>query len=303
MPRFDYKNAFRTALNALPNGGTTDLQTLFSTPSLPAVTVATKRKHLRDLIEAEPALLDRVVGFYPKVGTVIDLVETRHGPVTETRLDQANDQCRQIVERIALPVVHGFVQSSLAAYIHGADVAVPLADLMRFLLDDFADFNRGAGNGLVSIAGGMNEALLMRAMTRGGLRENVHFKKTGTDSDGDFIVHSTGGNRDNLGVEVKSYHARERLLRGLQDITGPKVGAGFFKEPSEFNAQRTRTLRGTGAAAIYMPRATLTRVDAAALAAQTTDVRIADQCRLYRPLEQFVSDMGHFNRTGELPRY
>lgn len=299
MP-FDYGSAFRDAINSLAAGQTIDLDELLAIPGLPAVGLSTKRNHLRRLVQAEPQLLERIVGFYPSVATVIDLVEQRHGLVTEARINEANEQCKEIVGTIARPIVHRFVRTALDQHINGANVALTLDELMQFLLEEFVEFQRGAGNGLVSIAGGMNEALLMRAMSNAGLVRGTDFKKTGTNSEGDFVVHSRVGTRENLGVEVKSYHARERLLRGLRDITGLKVGAGYFRSPAEFNAARTMTLLQADPAAIYMPRVTLEEVDGAARA-MTTNNRIAFQRRLYRPLEQFVTDMSHYTNTGQLP--
>lgn len=297
-----YHSIFKAILSALPAGKAIDLAPLLATSELPKVSLATRKKHLKALVRAEPELLERIVGFYPSVDTVIDLVEIRHGKVLEVNLDQSNEHCRSIVEKIGRPIILGFVQATLAEHISGTKVALTLDELMDFLLDEFTDFARGAGNGLVSIAGSMNEQLLMRAMANAGLKANEDFRKTGTNSEADFVVHSHIGNKDNLGVEVKSYHARERLLRGLRDVTGLKVGVGYFKDASEFNKTRTVTLLQTDPAAIYIPTATLKNVDPAAQSIPTNS-KIAFQSRLYRPIERFVSDMAHFCKKGELPKY
>jgi len=192
---FDYQSAYRNALNALPAGEAIDLDALLAIPGLPDVSAATKRKQLRTLVQAEPRLLERIGGFYPSVGTVIDLVEHRFGPVTEARLHEANNQCREIVERIARPIVYRFVSNALSSHIDGTNVSLSLEELMRFLLEEFVDFQRGAGNGLVSIAGGMNEALLMRAITNAGLVLGTDFAKTGTNSEASHFWNTSRRSR------------------------------------------------------------------------------------------------------------
>jgi hypothetical protein len=297
-----YHAAYRAVLEAIPPNQKIWVEDLIGAPGLPETAEGTRRKHLKDLITASPDLLEKVLGLYPKADTIIDLVEQRYGLVTEANLDSSNSRAAEIVRGIAQPVVEKFVDATLRGNIVHDSVSITKADLMVFLLEDFTEFSKGAGNGLVSIAGTLNERLLMRALQNGGLQENIHFKKTGTNSQADLIIHSTGGARQNLGVEIKSYHARERLLRGLQDITGPKVGFGFFKDPHEFNAGRTQTLLQTQASAVYMPAATLSQVDSVARA-MTTNERLAFQSRLYRPIEQFVTDAAYFHANESLPRY
>lgn len=297
-----YHDAFQVALNALAPNSKMWVEDLVNVPGLPQTSNVTKRNHLKELITASPFLLEKVLGLYPKADTIIDLVEQRYGLVTEGTLDLSNSRAAEIVRSIAQPVVERFVDGTLRENISHNLVTISKADLMTFLLEDFTEFSKGAGNGLVSIAGTLNERLLMRALKNGGLIEDTHFKKTGTNSQADLIIHSVGGARENLGVEIKSYHARERLLRGLQDITGHKVGFGFFKDPNEFNASRTQTLLQTQAVAIYMPAATLKQVDPVAQG-MTTNERLAFLSRLYRPIEQFVTDAKYFHAHESLPKY
>lgn len=297
----NYFAPYRALLDALAPGQTVDLDQLLKAEGLPAVSIATRKKYLRELVQEMPEYLEKIVGFYPSVDTVIDLVELRFGKVVEQQLDASNQRCREIVEKVARPIVHRFVGTSLANHISGTTVSLSLDELMEFLLEEFVEFQRGAGNGLVSIAGSMNEALLMRAMTNAGLRRGMDFDKTGSNSEADILVRSRVGTKDSLGVEVKSYHARERLLRGLRDINGLKVGVGYFKDPSEFNPARSVTLLQADPAAIYMPDATLQQLEPKARQI-TTNSKIAFQSRLYRPLERFVSDMAHYVRAGNLPK-
>lgn len=297
-----YHKLFEELITALPEGQRISIGDLFSSPSIPTVSDNTKKKHLKSLISLKPELLEKLIGFYPSPETIIDLVETRYCKVTESNIDSSNQYCREIVQAIARPIVDDFVKESLADHIHGNQISIELSQFLLFIFDDFIEFSRGAGNGLVSIAGSINELLLIRAMKNSGMVEQTDFTRTGTESEADIVIHSRIGSRMNLGVEVKSYHARERLLRGLQDITGNKVGAGFFKDPKEFNAKRTKTLLQAGPAAIYMPRATLKKLDPDAILL-TTNETIAFRSLLYRPLERFVTDMKHFNANEALPTY
>ncbi len=243
-----------------------------------------------------------VQGILPSVDSLIDLAAQRVGaPVSEANVVQANKICADIVKRATDPVVEEVVRGGLASFISSNALQIPIQDLMDFLIGEFAAFTKGAGNGLVSVAGSINEKLLVRCLLERGLTEN-DFRQTGTESEGDIVIHSKAANRSNLGIEVKSYHARERLLRGLKDVDRPKVGAGYFVDYSEFNAQRTRLLLQTNAGAIYIPSDTLAKIDPASLAMTTNDT-IAFGSRFYRPLERFASDMAYFVENGELPQF
>jgi hypothetical protein len=297
-----HHSAYAAILGGLTTGQEIWLDFLLQHPSLPDTTRATRKKHLISFLSANPLLWGKVLGLYPPAETIVDIIESQHGDVAEANLDQSNKHAATLVRSIAKPVIEQFVDLALAAHIAGNQVVLSKSDLMTFLLEDFTEFSKGAGNSLVSIAGTLNERLIMRAMQNQGMIRDTHFAKTGTDSDGDLIIHSIGGNRPNLGVEIKSYHARERLLRGLQDVKVPKVGIGFFKDASEFNISRTQTLLQTQAAAIYMPQLTLANVNSAA-AALTTNESSAFQSKLYRPIERFVTDMLYFYTHAKLPPY
>src|SRR5690606_24004455 len=110
-----------------------------------------------------------------------------------------------------------------------------------------------ASAGLVSRAGSLNEGLVREALKS----EQVKALRTGTEGNADVQIAAPDLNPPQvLNVEIKSYGARERLLRGLQDCNTPKIGVGFFNKASEFNANRTSQLLGTNASAIYLPEVT-----------------------------------------------
>lgn len=299
----DYPSIFQQLLSPLATSrGTISREDLFASPQLGTVKDATKLKHLKAFISQNPKFIGVVEGVLPETQALLDLIEAQLGaPVSENNVVRANEICTEIVGKITRPVFEGFLRNSLGGRINGEQVELPLAELLEFLLQDYGPFNRKIGNGLVSVAGEMNEWLLLRCLENAGLKSEEDFEKTGTDSNADIIIFAQNRTRQNLGVEVKSYHARERLLRGLQDITGQKVGAGFFVDPSEFSEARTETLLQTGAAAIYMPHQTIQQLERAARA-MTTSHRPALGSKFYRPLETFASDMVSFRQRGVLPR-
>lgn len=304
MPtRINYEAAFRELLDGVPDGQRIPFRDIASAPRF-NVAADTVKKHFKAFVDGDPSCLSRVTGFYPSPETIVALVEQEIGPVTELNLDLANVRSSEIVKGVARPTVAEFIREGLSASLdHGnREVRIEIGALTDFLIDDFSEFLRSAGNGLVSIAGGLNELLLVRAMSNAGMKVNDDFKRTGKDSKGDILIYSKSDERDKLSVEVKSYHARERLLRGLRDIPVPKVGVGYFKDPAEFNPTRTRTLLQAQPAAIYMPRETLDQLPDESRAIRTVE-RVAFESSLYRPLEQFVTDMQAFNTSGALPRY
>lgn len=304
-PRCNYPAIFEEIFGSVAVGERIAYLDVVNDPRLPAtVAIATKKTHLKRYIEENPSQLKLLTGLIPKPETVIHLVESEIGGITEHKLDDANRKCSEVVTAITRPMVEGFIREGLSNYFEAGDssYSVTASALSQFLLDDFAGYLKAAGNGLVSIAGALNEKLLQRALINAGMSPEGDFSITGTDSEADIVIHTVAGSRENLGVEVKSYHARERLLRGLKDVKEPKVGVGYFKDHSEFNHGRTITLLQARPAAIYMPQRTLDRVEQRARLVMTNE-RVAFGSALYRPLEQFASDMKHYAATGELPRY
>jgi hypothetical protein len=304
MGKADYSALFGALFQTIPVGQRVALSDVIGDARFASVSSATIKTRLREYIEKNPGALERITGLIPKPETVIELVESKIGFITEDKLDLANIACSDVINGITRPMVGSFVRENLSnCYdIDSGKYTVQETRLSQFLLEDFAVYLKAAGNGLASIAGSLNEKLLQRAMVNSGMNPGEHFKMTGTDSEADIVVHTIAGSRENLGVEVKSYHARERLLRGLKDVKEPKVGAGYFKDPSEFNRGRTITLLQAHPAAIYMPQRTLSQVEPLAREVKTTE-KVAFGSVLYRPLERFATDMRHYHLTGTLPQF
>lgn len=304
MEKIKYKNVFDSVFSAATPPARIQFSEVMQDPRLAGVQIGTRKSHLKKYINEDPRRLSLLAGMIPSPETVIALVEGELGSIVETNIVAANVRCREIVGAIVKPMVGDFVFSNLAhAYdSSNGSFTVRQEELIDFLLADFSEYLKASGNGLMSIAGSLNERLLHCALENSGLRSEVDFSVTGTDSEGDIVIHCASGARDNLGVEVKSYHARERLLRGLKDVKQPKVGVGYFLDPNEFNLTRTKTLMQANPAAIYMPSATLADVDPAARGLTTNEL-VAFGSSLYRPIERFATDMRGFVERGKLPPY
>lgn len=302
MSKTKYFTAIEEILKDVNANETIWLEELLDNYRFPKVAFNTRKKYLRDYIEVNPNQLEKISGFYPSAVTIVNLVELKLAEkIKETNLNPANKVARDIVNAIAKPILENYLVTSLDKNITNGNVNITIPKLMDFLQLEFTEFLSSSGNGLQSIAGALNEHLLQKAMTNAGM-DDTQFQKTGKDSNADFKIYSKVKQRNQLGVEVKSYHARERLLRGLQDIVGHKVGFGFFVDASEFNSHRTQTLLQSETAAIYMPQSTLNDVEIEAQAMRTTQT-IAFNSRFYRPIEQFVSDMKYFCTNDELPKF
>ncbi|MCG6560465.1 hypothetical protein MB818_19830 [Ruegeria sp. 1NDH52C] len=298
----DYPNVFKNILgNSQAAGKSISLQVVLSDPRLSSVRTETSKKHLKSFISQNTQYIGVVEGLLPDDRVLIHIIEARiGGKINEANVVSANRECAEIVKSAAKPVLKTYVQETLSGNLNGNQLRISVADLIDFLLDEYEIFSRGAGNSLVSTAGRMNEKLLMECLKGKGLIENRDFTRTGTKSDADIIIHSSAGAKPRLGVEVKSYHARERLLRGLKDVTGPKVGAGYFVDEKEFNESHTQALIQANAAAVYLPQQTLAKIDQK-IRDMRAFVPIAVNSRFYRPIESFASDMSEFCVKGKLP--
>ena len=296
-----HANIFRKILTDIPPDGIIRSDDILDHPSTLDVQIDTKKKYLKKFIENNPQYLSKIIGFYPTSSTIVSLVEqNRQERVVQENLYESNKEAKRIVDGITIPLVGNFIQDALGSYVVKSELKIPLQKIIDFLQTDYFEFNAQSGNGLRTIAGSVSEQLLDRLLTNHGMVAKKDYKKTGRNSKADFIVYSS--NKKQLSIEVKSYHARERLLRGLQDITGEKVGFGYFTDPREFNAHRTITLIQSGAAAIYLPKHTLNMIESSARD-QITTRPISMNSKFYRPFEQFATGMLYFSKNGKTPKY
>ncbi|ABB58489.1 hypothetical protein [Synechococcus elongatus] len=281
------------------NIGAIDVEDIYN---LFKVTPGTVDNYLREHLHQYPNDIPRIIGFYPKAETVVALAETEIGLVTGENLFEINAHCKRTIDAITKPKHYKFIEGLLQSYLEedGQTIRVSKNQLINSLYENYVDFVHESDNGIISRAGGINEKILIRGLENAGMVLGQNFKKTGNNSEGDLQVECRAQNSTKiLYCEVKSYAARERLLRGIQDIPHPdKVAVGFFLDPDEFNPDRTQTLLAAGPLAIYMPDVTYEALSANSII-QTT----RRQDMLYRPLSRFIDDMCNFSRSGNLPRY
>lgn len=260
---------------------------------------ATIKKHLNALLRDGEHRVLNVAGFVPDAPLLVDLAEKAIGQIGSAMLMDANRETKKLIDQIAKPELRRVFLAGLPGEKTGEMLEVRVDDLFNFITDEFLPHVTETDNGFISIVGRLNEEIILRALRNSKLKDGVDFQRSGTNSVGDIIVSQRGGQKNNLYVEVKSYHARERLLRGLQDINHPfKVGIGYFRDPREFNPKRTQTLIDSGANAIYLPADTYGNVDPAALAMTT-----GKQSSFYRPMDRFVEDMVIFAENGAIGDY
>lgn len=259
-------------------------------------------RHSGGVARLREDILDRIEGYLPPSDVVVDLVESRMpvGQITGANLWEANQVCRKYVQKGTNPRFEHFIRESLNGHIQSdGDLLLSVAKMVEFLKDDYDPFAKRVANGLISRAGKLNEMIFERALIREGIgAKGTAYEVTGTKSNGDMVFYCNNTRpRSQLYAEVKSYGARERLLRGLQDLNGKDaVGVGFFTDASEFNPTRTQDFINTGTLAIYMPDATYSALHGDSKARQSKRNQA-----FYRRLSDFPSDVVHFTSVGALP--
>lgn len=265
------------------------------------VSPTTVRSKLKQAMANDSSLRGRVAGIFPDTDTILNQVEGMMGKIQGENLVEANLKSRALVDAWSKSFAEHFCKKALGSKLNLSTGQVTLSfDELRIkLLTPYETYLTQSGNGLVSIAGTLNQSLLVRALRNSGLddtSDNPQFKETGNKSEGDIQVYYRGSkSHKTLSVEAKSYAARERLLRGLADIQIPKVGVGFFNDASEFNRDRV-TLIATSAHAsgLYMPTSTFNN-----LSPDARSVSHPETGRICRSLEmEFVDDMKSFVEKG-----
>mgnify|MGYP000274159167 CR=1 FL=1 len=242
------------------------------------------------LFQRYPDLLSRTEGYLPKAEAMMAIVSHRmKASITSENLSLANEVCSAVVSEVLIPRLRKFIKETLNP--DGPFIPIGEDDLIAFLTGPYSQYAKAEANGLISRAGSLNEALVREAIKASGLDDAI---QTGTEGNADIQVVAKRLNPpQTLSVEVKSYGARERLVRGLHDCNAPKVGVGFFNRSSEFNSDRTSQLLATNASAIYLPEQTLSGLDSVTRARQNSHGG-----QFYRSLARFGVDMKRFSEVG-----
>lgn len=282
----------------LSKKGMIDFEEVVNLFSVSAPTVRTK---IKQAMATDASIRGRVAGIFPDTETILNEVEDRIGKICGGNLVEANLESRRLVDKWSKSFSEHFCRKSLGLNLDQKTGKITLSfdELRTKLLIPYENYLVQSGNGLVSIAGTLNQSLLLRALRNSGLTDdgaNPQFKETGNKSEGDIQIYFRGSkSHKTLSVEAKSYAARERLIRGLADIQIPKVGVGFFNDATEFNKQRvTQIATSVHASALYMPTTTFNN-----LSFDARGVCHPQTGRICRSLEnEFVEDMKNFVEYG-----
>lgn len=244
------------------------------------------------LIAYSPSIMARLEHYLPRAATLKLLVEEKlGGKITAAGLAEANEVWSALVSELVKPRLRRFLSQTLQ-FDEAGSTTISLESLIDVLTGDYADFVKRQAAGFISFVGGYNELLVREAIINAGLAEFM--VQTGSRGAGDIVIRPASPKiTANLTIEVKSYAARERLLRGLKDCQPPSVGIGFFNNAAEFNPTRTTALLQTQALAIYMPEATLAKLNATVLDRLNTENGL-----FYRPLNMFANDVKSFTSAG-----
>lgn len=236
-----------------------------------------------------PSFIAHTLGYLPNAAATMAIVAERMGePISSANLTRANEVCSGLVDEVMGPLLAKFIDDELDVH---PGQNIPKEALISFLLGPYAQFSKARSNSLMSRAGSLNEALVREALRFENLTGAV---QTGTEGNADIqIIAQALTPPAILSIEVKSYGARERLVRGLRDCNPPKVGVGFFNRAVEFNADRTSQLLATNASAIYLPETTLANLTEAVRQRQNSHGGV-----FYRPLSAFGPDMLNFTKAG-----
>ncbi len=272
-----------------------ELQSLFK------VTKATLKIKLKQAMREDKTLQGRIACVFPDTESIIDEAEACIGKIIGENLVHANMKCRSMVDTWSEAFAEHFCKSILRSYINNetGDIIISIDKIFNTLLQPYEKYLSQRDNSLVSIAGTINQSLLIRALKNSGLSdqgEAPQFKETGNKSKGDIHIYFYGSRGHiTLSVEAKSYAARERLIRGLTDIPFPKVGVGFFTNALEFGKDRvTQMATIAQVSALYMPYATYKALTEGAKA-----VAHSETGRICRSLESdFIQDMKAFVKNG-----
>lgn len=273
----------------------------------PKISETTTKGKIKDAMDQNFHFVGLVADIFPHTETILNATEKELGsPVAGETLVQANIIAKNLVDKLINSFIRKFCESSLGNDFDKAtgQVSTSFQKLNSQLLTPYKKYLTQLDNATISIAGTLNQSLLVRALRNSGLsdtQENRTFSETGKKSEGDIKIYHVGtgkGGNKILNIEAKSYAARERLLRGLTDIQNPKVGVGFFNDPTEFSRTRVQLLvTSAQAQAIYMPLQTYT-----ALKAEAKKVAHTSTGRVCRILEsEFTQDMTAFKVKGEIP--
>jgi len=244
-----------------------------------------------------PCLSEAIESYVPPATVLVALAERNLGiSVSANNMEQVRAEVEQIVDATRTQQNERELETILAPYISGNQIAGPINDIFRLVREQYVPFTVRLSNADIVIAGRIHEVIPAKALESVGLTRGQDFDTPPKRlKQGDIRVHNQS-QKAQLATEVKSLAARERFKRGLEEIKGLKVGLGFFNDPTEFTADGASSLINQGVLAVYMPVQTLQ-----ALSSTLKSFLNSNQRPFFRPLSQYPQDMYNFVSAGALP--
>lgn len=244
-----------------------------------------------------PCLSEVIERYVPPATVLVALAERNLGvSVSANNMEQVRAEVEQVVGATRAWQHERELRRILAPYISGNQIAGSINNIFHLVRDEYVPFTVGLSNADIVIAGRVHEVIPTTALESAGLIRGQDFDTPPKRLKlGDIRVHNQS-QRAQLATEVKSLAARERFKRGLEEISGLKVGLGFFNDPTEFTTDGASSLINQGVLAVYMPSQTLQ-----ALSSTLKSFLNSNQRPFFRPLSQYPQDMCNFVSAGTLP--
>jgi hypothetical protein len=237
------------------------------------------------LLPIYPCLADQLQDHLPSAETLILLAQRNIGEnITNMNVESVRAEVENIADLKTYRRRQIVLQDIGRSLPPGTSMGDPA--FVNAIIAEYEPALSGITNAGVALAGRVHELILLESLSSVGLVRGEDFEKPSNPNQ----------NGDYLATEVKSLKSRERFARGLGQIGGRKVGAGFFDDASEFTASLTQSLIGLSTAAVYMPETTI-----GALQPQVRSALNAAQAPFYRPITSYASDMREFVLRGRIP--
>lgn len=254
-------------------------------------------KKAEAFFSAYPCFAEVIEDYVPPAPILIALAERNLGvAVSASSMETVRAEVERIVGTTRVRQHEVKLSNILAPHIVGNNVSGSVADIFRRIRQEYVPFTVGISNSDIAIAGRIHELIPAMALESVGLIPGQDFDTPPKRLRlGDIRVHNKA-QKAQLATEIKSLAARERFKRGLEEIRGPKVGLGFFNDPTEFTMVASSAMINQGVLAVYMPAATLQL-----LSSPLGQYVNSNQRPFFRQLIQYPQDMHNFVTTGTLP--
>ena len=258
-----------------------------------AVGVSLPKSKIKEFYDIYPCLADVLEDYIPTAEVLLALATRNLGQEIEPdNLEKIREEVETIADAKAYRCRELILEDLGRRF---PSTSLVDAKLVQAIIEEYEPAVTSLNNSGIVIAGRVHELILQASLSSVALESGKDFgkpKKPRQNGDIRVTSRSTG---DHLATEVKSLKARERFKRGLGEIKGDKVGAGFFDEASEFTEAATTDLVDL-AWSVYLPINTLQALPEPIRSRTNKGGRV-----FYRPVSRYAKDMQRFVLAGEFP--